>query len=136
MPLTVRPATHADLARLDPVLHAVLWKGLVIQMSRGQAAAVVDEDQVMALVGLYPMGAEAEIYFWVTSRVRGTQGGVRLLLALRSLKALLPPGLKVVVAVKPGHETGRRLARLLGFWHAGNVAGLPLERWVYRGDGQ
>lgn len=156
MTLTVRPATHADLGRLDPAFHPMVWKGMVIQLARGPAAALVETggaepgiapspgpspldtcrgggETVMAIVGLYPQGAEAELYVWVSPGLRGTPDAVRLVLAMRHLKGLLPPGLKVFAAVKPGHAAGRRLARLMGFWHAGTVAGLGLERWVYRG---
>lgn len=132
MPLTIRPATLADLAGLRELYLPLVWKALAIQFSRGRVCAIEDgEARVLAVAGLYPMETEAEAWFVPTNRGVLLNGNeLPLLYAMRRLmREVVPPDLPIVASVKEGHERGARIARMLGF-RADGEAMEGVGRWV------
>lgn len=131
MTYTVTPASLADLGALAPKLHPALFKGLVVQMERSPTVALRDHDgRAVAVAGLYPMGGHGELFVEIADHVRGGPEAMAVTRALLALMRRLPRGVRIVAAVRAGHEPGRRLARLAGFRREGELCGGLLERFV------
>lgn len=131
--IAIRPATAADLARLKARWLPAAWRLAMVQQARWPTYALEDGDGVVACATVRHGGGEDEVALIVADRARGTAAGRRLTLALARMRARLPADARIVIGVRPGHATGERLARLLGFRDTGPWPGfpqVPYRRWV------
>lgn len=113
-----RPATLADIAAVHPRLPPRHFAAAVLQLGRSPAVAVERDGRVLCIAGLYPHTDHFEAWFAASPGLRGAAGAKSAVRAIERLLLALPADMPVVCAVRRGHETGLRLARLAGFGRA------------------
>lgn len=126
-PFTDVMALFGELVRLKPALRSTT----ALQALASETVAILDHGQMVAVVGLLPLGEGAH-EVWFAAR----PGFRRVLLPFvrqtrSTLAAAAQHGPVLVRAlVRRDHEPGRRLARLTGFRPAGVEGDFELWEWT------
>jgi hypothetical protein len=110
-----RPAELSDLASLRPMMPARHLARLTDQLLHSQAVTVTADGRPLAMLGLYPMPGHFEAWFVAAPDLRGSRAVPAVLRIFDRLRRALPQDMQIVTTVAEGHETGFRLARILGF---------------------
>ena len=128
--MTIRPASHADIAAVGRYLPAWEFRALAVQLARGPAWAVIDGDEVLALGGLIKSSQGiAEFWMRTVQGVRGSGRGVAVMALVRRRLKDLPADLEIVAHVRPGNRAGRVIARYMGLRFTGSVLAGVLEEY-------
>lgn len=125
MALTIdHPATIFDMAELGRASTAMHWAVVKEMWSGGQSWAVRDDDRLIGIMGLYPLGDGAEAWFNVHPDAARHMREI-----LRRIRLTLVSSHYPEIVVLCTSKSGSRIARLCGFdfvetvergeiWHA------------------
>lgn len=116
-PTLVSPATDWDLADLLGVCHPATW-GLVRAQTRlGPSWALRDAEGAFAACGLAEIGGVDAFELWFLAHPRARR---HLPQMLRIARLTVLPAVDAPIMGRVRRESGRRLARLLGFREIGD----------------
>ncbi|WP_313193087.1 hypothetical protein [Shinella zoogloeoides] len=104
------PATLFDMAELSGAGNRLQWAVAREMWRGGETMAIRDGDQLVALIGLYPIEGGAEAWFNVHPRASATMPELIRLMRL-TLASREYPEIVVICTSK----AGSRIARLCGF---------------------
>lgn len=112
-----RPATLADLAAVDPPATRRTFARLAGQIARFPAWALFEDSEPVAVLGLQPLGDEAECWLAVGAR----KPRLATLRALLMKLALVLPDKALLARVREDNAAGQRMMRLTGFEKTGQT---------------